>query len=85
MSSPHTGEMWWAAPDPSVGRAQAGRRSVLIVSNFRYYEAATTFVVTVPITSVDHRWPNHMRRGRAQCCRNCLRLPRWGLLTSACE
>ncbi|MBF0697006.1 type II toxin-antitoxin system PemK/MazF family toxin [Actinomyces bowdenii] len=44
-----------------MGREQAGRRPVLIVSNARYHEAVTTLVITVPITSVDRRWPNHVR------------------------
>lgn len=61
MPHPRTGELWWAAPDPSVGREQAGRRPVLVISNARYHEAVTTLVVTVPVTSVERRWPNHVR------------------------
>ncbi|RAX24149.1 type II toxin-antitoxin system PemK/MazF family toxin [Actinomyces sp. Z3] len=58
---PSTGELWWAAPDPVVGREQSGRRPVLVISNARYHQAVTTLAVTVPVTSVDRRWPNHVR------------------------
>ena len=57
---PRTGELWWAAPDPSVGRERAGRRPVLVISNARYHDAVTMLVVTVPVTSVDRHWPNHV-------------------------
>lgn len=60
-SVPRTGELWWAAPDPVVGREQSGRRPVLIVSNERYHQAVTMLVVAVPVTSVDRRWANHVR------------------------
>lgn len=58
---PRTGELWWAAPDPSAGRERAGRRPVLVISNARYHDAVTMLVVTVPVTSVDRHWPNHVR------------------------
>ena len=53
--------LWWAAPDSSVEREQAGRRPVLVISNARYHDAVTMLVVTVPVTSVDRHWPNHVR------------------------
>lgn len=58
---PSTGELWWAAPDPPVGREQSGRRPVLVISNALYHHAVTTLVVAVSVTSVDRRWPNHVR------------------------
>ncbi|AYD88930.1 type II toxin-antitoxin system PemK/MazF family toxin [Actinomyces lilanjuaniae] len=61
MPQPRTGELWWAAPDSSVGREQAGRRPVLVISGAHYHEAVTTLVVTVPVTSIDRGWPNHVR------------------------
>ena len=54
------GEVWWALPDPAVGREQSGRRPVLIVSNERFHRTVTTLVVVVPVTKKDRRWPNHV-------------------------
>lgn len=54
------GDVWWAAPDSSVGREQRGRRPVVVVSGASYLEAVTTLVVTVPVTTTDRGWPNHV-------------------------
>ena len=54
------GDVWWALPDPAVGREQSGRRPVLIVSNERFHRTVTTLVVVVPVTTKDRRWPNHV-------------------------
>ena len=54
------GEVWWALPDPAVGREQSGRRPVLIVSNERFHRTVTTLVVVVPVTTKDRRWPHHV-------------------------
>jgi len=55
------GEVWWARPDPAVGREQAGRRPVLIVSGGLYLDTVTTLALAVPLTSTDRQWPNHVR------------------------
>lgn len=55
------GEVWWARPDPSIGREQAGRRPVLIVAGTLYLETVTTLVLAVPLTTTDRQWPNHVR------------------------
>ena len=54
------GEVWWALPDPAVGREQSGRRPVLIVSNEQFHRTVTTLVVVVPMTTKDRDWPNHV-------------------------
>ena len=54
------GEVWWALPDPAVGREQSGRRPVLIVSNEQVHRTVTTLVVVVPVTTKDRGWPNHV-------------------------
>lgn len=54
------GQLWWASPDPSTGREQAGRRPVLIVSNLDFHTTITTLVLVVPLTTVDRGWPNHV-------------------------
>ena len=54
------GEVWWALPDPAVGREQSGRRPVLIVSNERVHRTVTTLVVVVPVTTKDRGWLNHV-------------------------
>ncbi|TFH53033.1 type II toxin-antitoxin system PemK/MazF family toxin [Actinomyces viscosus] len=55
-----SGEVWWALPDPAVGREQSGRRPVLVVSNERFHTTVTTLVVVVPVTTKDRGWPNHV-------------------------
>lgn len=54
------GEVLWARPDPGVGREQAGRRPVVVVSNELFHEAVTTLTLVVPVTSVDRQWDNHV-------------------------
>lgn len=55
------GEVWWARPDPTIGREQAGRRPVLVVAGEEYVATVTTSVLVVPLTTTDRRWPNHVR------------------------
>lgn len=57
------GELWWLAPDVVIGREQAGRRPVLIVSNNDFHAMATTLVMVVPVTATDRGWPNHVDLG----------------------
>ncbi|MCT1653993.1 type II toxin-antitoxin system PemK/MazF family toxin [Brachybacterium muris] len=54
------GEVWWAAPDASVGREQAGRRPVVIVAGPEYLELVDTLALSVPVTSTNRNWPNHV-------------------------
>ena len=55
------GSVAWADLSPTRGREQAGRRPVLLVASRGYLETMTTLVIVVPVTSVDHGWPNHVR------------------------
>ncbi|GAB3198051.1 type II toxin-antitoxin system PemK/MazF family toxin [Nocardioides hungaricus] len=55
------GMVVWAAPDPTVGREQSGRRPVLVVSSEMYLRTVTELVLTVPVTTTDRGWPNHIR------------------------
>ena len=55
------GMVVWAAPDPTVGREQTGRRPVLVVSSPMYLRTVTTLVLTVPVTTVDRGWANHVK------------------------
>lgn len=50
----------WASLEPVHGREQGGHRPVLIVASAGYLDAATTLVIALPITTVDHGWPNHI-------------------------
>ena len=56
-----SGAVFWAKPDPGVGREQAGRRPVVIVAGAEYHDLATTLTIVVPVTSADRGWPNHLR------------------------
>lgn len=55
------GQIWWATPTPTVGREQAGRRPVVIVSGQEYHDTVTTRALVVPVTTRDRGWPNHVR------------------------
>ncbi|GEP38056.1 mRNA interferase [Nocardioides psychrotolerans] len=50
----------WAWLDPSVGREQAGRRPVVVVSSDGYLDVVTTLAVVVPVSRTDRGWPNHV-------------------------
>lgn len=54
------GELYWARPDATVGREQAGRRPVLIVAGALYLRVMTTLALAVPLTTTDRQWPNHV-------------------------
>lgn len=55
------GHVWWARPSPVVGREQAGRRPVVVVSGEEYQATVTTFALVVPVTTTDRGWLNHVR------------------------
>lgn len=54
------GDVWWAVPDPAVGREQDGRRPVVIVAGPEYLDLVDTLAIAVPLTSTDRGWPNHV-------------------------
>lgn len=54
------GEVWWAEPTPTLGREQDGRRPVVIVSGIEYHDSVTMLALTVPVTTHDRNWPNHI-------------------------
>lgn len=60
MSDLAPGDIVWVAPDPAVGREQAGRRPALIVAGGDYLATVDSLAVVVPVTSVDRGWPNHV-------------------------
>lgn len=61
MKAIEQGTVVWAWLDPSIGREQSGRRPVLVVSSRAYNDTVDTLLITVPISSVDRGWPNHIR------------------------
>lgn len=54
------GDVYWAAPDPGIGREQAGRRPVLIVSSDDAIAAIPQVVTTIPLTTRHRHWPTHI-------------------------
>ncbi|HWV49375.1 MAG TPA: type II toxin-antitoxin system PemK/MazF family toxin [Microbacterium sp.] len=54
------GDVVWAELSPVVGREQAGRRPVVIISGPEHLELADTLAIVVPVTSVDRGWDNHV-------------------------
>jgi mRNA interferase MazF len=57
----HRGDVVWADLSPSRGREQDGQRPALIVASNDYLESVPNMVITVPVTTVDRRWPHHVR------------------------
>jgi mRNA interferase MazF len=51
----------WASLEPVRGRGQGGHRPVLVIASAGYLDAVTTLVISLPITTVDRGWPNHIR------------------------
>lgn len=54
------GSVVWAWLDPSVGREQAGRRPVVVVSSAGHLDTVDTLVIVVPVSRTDRGWPNHV-------------------------
>lgn len=54
------GSIVWLALDPVRGREQGGHRPALIVASTGYLDVVTSLVITLPITTTDRRWPNHI-------------------------
>lgn len=54
------GDLVWAAPDPAIGREQAGRRPAVVVAGAGYLSTVDRLAIVVPVTTVDRGWPNHV-------------------------
>ncbi len=63
MAELRRGAVIRAAPDPAVGREQAGRRPAVVVSGDDYLRLVTESIIVVPVTTVDRGWPDHVRLG----------------------
>lgn len=61
MTRLRQGDVRWAWLDPTVGREQAGRRPVVLVSSDAYLDVINTLAVIVPVSRSDRGWPNHVR------------------------
>lgn len=65
------GDVWWAKPDPAVGREQSGRRPVLVVANQWYLDAATTFAMTEQVKAISRkRFVHRLGCVDEECLRN---------------
>ncbi len=60
MTALRRGQVLWAAPDPSIGREQAGRRPAVVISSDAYLQMVTQLAIVVPVTTIDRGWPNHV-------------------------
>lgn len=58
--SPARGEIWEVNLDPTVGREQAGRRPVLIVSDNALNSSPRGLVVVIPVTGTSRGLPTHV-------------------------
>lgn len=54
------GDIYWAEPDPGIGREQTGRRPVLVVSSNEALDTIPQVVTTVPLTTRDRGWATHI-------------------------
>jgi mRNA interferase MazF len=61
MILPSRGEVWFGDLDPTIGREQAGRRPVLIVSIDSFNQGPGQLVVAVPMTSRLRPISSHVR------------------------
>jgi len=60
MTTPLRGEVWLVDLNPTRGRAQAGKRPVLVVSTNGFNKSPADLVVIAPITSKDKSIPWHV-------------------------
>lgn len=58
--SPARGEIWEVDLNPTLGREQAGRRPVLIVSDNALNSSPRGLVVVIPITGTARGLPTHV-------------------------
>ena|SRR2546423_2561425 len=49
----HTGDIWLAHLDPTVGHEQGGRRPVVVVSSDELHSLPINMIVVVPLTGTD--------------------------------
>jgi mRNA interferase MazF len=49
----HTGDIWLAVLDPTVGQEQRGRRPVVVVSSNGLHSLPINMIVVVPLTGHD--------------------------------
>lgn len=61
MADLEPGSVVWVDLDPASGREQGGRRPFLVLAGADYLAIIETLVVGLPVTTVDRRWPNHVR------------------------
>jgi mRNA interferase MazF len=72
---PRRGEIWWAELDPVVGREQAGRRPVVIVSSDDFLESGANRAAIVPVTTKYRDLPSWVPINASLA----LRKPSWAL------
>lgn len=60
MTSLSPGTVAWAWLDPVVGKDQAGRRPVVVISSTEYADIVTDLVIVMPLTRIDRGWDNHV-------------------------
>jgi len=61
MTAPARGDVWLAHLDPTLGREQAGRRPVLVVSANAYNRGTSELIIALPVTSTLRSIPIHVR------------------------
>ena len=60
MTAPGRAEVWLADLNPTRGRAQAGRRPVLVVSEDLFNRGPAGLVIVLPMTSTLRNVPSHV-------------------------
>jgi mRNA interferase MazF len=63
LTTADRGQVWLVQlPDPenTVGREQAGTRSALVLSSYRFNSNELNLVVVVPITTANRPFPSHV-------------------------
>jgi mRNA interferase MazF len=66
VTTVHTGEIWLAGLDPTVGHEQGGRRPVVVVSADGLHSLPINMLVVVPLTGHDRGLVTQPRVGTGQ-------------------
>lgn len=52
--------------DPTRDREQAGTRPAVVIASDDYLANVADLVIVIPVTTLDRRWPHHVRLRGAQ-------------------
>lgn len=60
VPDPHRGEVWLGSLNPTLGREQAGKRPLLVISDDLFNASRADLVIVIPLTSQQKNIPYHI-------------------------